>query len=495
MKKTLALFLAVCTLLVVLCACGSSPATTSDPEKSDQVVTLPNKGGNDTAVSDGSDGDAQGSDSSDAQKPDATTATTKKGATATTTLPSMNVVEPSKSIDLTNHDFGGVTIKRIVWYTVGADEKKMLSEFTNKYNVKVQDVVVDYENINDKLAASMTSGDVIDVGFLYGAFFPTQVVANMYMQIDPYIKKDYMVDSSSAATVAKGGFDMNKMDFFKWNGHYYGFSSYWDVDMLVLYYNKRMFQAADVKTPLEHVASGTWNLDTFYQTALELTDKDTGVYGWSGGGENTGAGRGAFISAYGTQIVKYDSNGKPQQNLGDPNVMKGFQFIQKVHYGAGKVEDSDASFYNGKAAMCTDGLYMIPKLMNNSKVPDSVKKNWEVAPLPMAKGHEKDPYPVDWLKSVGILRGSKNPDAAAAYAYYRTKYKMDNLYDEFMSKEQQERVLPLYKKLQYANYAYGDLLSKSSEMIGQICTGGDVAQLISENKSVFQAQIDRVLKG
>jgi ABC-type glycerol-3-phosphate transport system substrate-binding protein len=371
----------------------------------------------------------------------------------------------------------------------------MLSEFTKKYNVKVQDVVVDYENINDKLAASMTSGDVIDVGFLYGAFFPAQVIANMYMQIDPYIKRDYMVDSSSAASLAKGGFDMNKMDFFKWNGHYYGFSSSWDVDILILYYNKRMFQAADGKTPMEHVKAGTWNLDTFYDTAVALTDEDAGVYGWSAGAENTGTGRGAFIYAYGTNTIKYDSNGKPQQNLGDPDVLKGFQFMQKLYYGAGKVVKGDANFYNGKAAMCTDGLYMSPKLMTNAKVPESVKKNWDIAPLPMAKGHEKDPYPADWLKSFGILRGSKNPDAAAAYAYYRTKYKMDNLYDEYLTAEQKEIVRPLYTKVNYHRSAFGDLGTKSSQMTAQICSGEDIAQLISENKSVFQAQIDRVLNG
>ena len=508
MKRTLALLAALCIMVTMSVACSGTPDTPSDstPESStDKTVQLniPGATGNasvsTTAGNAGGDTTTAGTGSNAA----GTTAGTGAGNNAatttkkvTTTLPSMIITEPDTSIDLRNHDFGGVSIKRIVWYTVGKDEQKMLSEFTKKYNVKVQDVVVDYENINAKLAASMTSGDVIDAGFLYGAFFPTQVIANMYMPVDSYIKRDYLVDSSSASTIANGGFDMQKMDFFKWKGRYYGLSSYWDVDMLVLYYNKRKFQEADIKTPLEHVEDGTWNLDTFYETAYELTDADAGMYGWSAGGENAGGGRGTFISAHGTQYVKYDSNGNPQQNLGDPNILKALQFIQKIYNGATQiVGDETATFYNGTAAMCTDGLYMIPKLMNNAKVPDSVKKNWEIAPIPMAKGHEKDPYPADWLKSVGILRGSKNPDAVAAYAYYRSKYKMDNLYEEFMSDAQKARVVPYYKNLNYANFAYGDLITKSGEMVGSIISGSDIAQLISENKSVFQAQIDRVVKG
>lgn len=503
MKRAIALLLAVCTVVVLSCACGTDPAVeTSSGGNTDRTVILnPGQESGETIApgspetNDVSGGNTTVNSPSPEGSGSTTRANTDKDNTVSTTLPDVSTVEPDSGIDLRNHNFGGVTIKRIVWYEVGEDEKNMLSEFTKKYNVKVEDVVVDYENINTRLAASMTSGDVIDVGFLYGAFFPTQVIANMYMPIDSYIKRDYMVDTSSAESIAKGGFDMNKMDYFKWNGRYYGFSSYWDVDMMVLYYNKRMFQAADVKTPLEHVADGTWNLDTFYEAAFELTDPDSGVYGWSAGGENTGAGRGTFIASYGTQLVKYDSNGMPQQNLGDSNVLSALQFIQKMYYGSGRVVDTNATFYNGKAAMCTDGLYMIPKLMTDDSVPNSVKNNWEIAPIPMAKGHENDPYPVDWLKSVGILRGSKNPDAAAAYAYFKTAYKGDNLYDEYMTAEQQNRVLPYYESLNYVNYAYGDLITLSGQMIGAICNGSDIAQTLNENKSIFKAQIDRVVNG
>ena len=519
MRKILALVVALCTLVTITAACGKpdTPSDLSTPEVStDKTVNLNIPGANGDASTSTTTGDVSADTTTGDASADATTTgsagkgttTTTGGAgkgttttttakqTTTTTLPNVTVKEPDTSIDLTNHDFGGVTIKRILWYTVGKDEQKMLSEFQQKYNVKVQDVVVDYENINDKLAASMTSGDVIDAGFLYGAFFPTQVIANMYMPVDSYIKRNYLVDTSSVASIANGGFDMQKMDYFKWKGRYYGLASYWDVDMMVLYYNKRKFQEADIKTPLEHVEDGTWNMDTFYDIALELTDADAGMYGWSAGGENAGGGMGTFVSAFGTQYVKYDSNGNPQQNLGDSRVMQSLQFLQKMYYGAGLVVGGEtATFYNGTAAMCTDGLYMIPKLMNNSKVPDSVKKNWEIAPIPMAKGHENDPYPSDWLKSIGILRGSKNPDAVAAYAYYRSKYKMDNLYEEFMTEEQKNRVTPYYKNLNYSNHAYGDLGTKIGELVSLVTTGSDIAQLISENKSVFQAQIDRVIKG
>ena len=394
---------------------------------------------------------------------------------------------------LWNKTFEGVTLKRILWYEPGDSEMKLVKEFEERTGAKIVDEVVDYQNYNTKIAASIAASDPYDIGYIYGAFFPTQIIAGMYQPIDKqYLSSEYMLDKSSSKTIANGGFDIEKMDFYKWNNNYYGFSSYWDVDMMVLYYRTDLFKEAGLKTPNEYVAEGKWNLDTFYEVASQLTNTRTGVCGYSAGGENTRS-YGECVSAFGTQIVTYDSNGVPSQNLGDSKILEGLNFIKKMTTGATSVINSEASFRKGTAAMSIDGLYEAPKMMNDSNVPSAVKNNWDVAPIPLAKGNENGAYPTDWLKAIGIVNGSKNPEAVSAFALHMTQGKGDNIWEEYLSKEQIERITPYYSNINYANYAYGTLGEEYVQMLAKIVGGDDVSQLISEYKTSFKAQIDKII--
>ena len=402
----------------------------------------------------------------------------------------------SRSEDgLWNKTFEGTTLKRILWYEPSESENKLMEEFEKRAGVDVVDEIVDYQNYNTKIAASIAASEPYDIGYIYGAFFPTQIIAGMYQPIDKqYLNSEYMLNKSSAKTIANGGFDLEKMDFYKWNNNYYGFSSYWDVDMMVLYYRTDLFKEAGLKTPNEYVAEGNWNQDTFYDLASQLTNPRTGVYGYSAGSENTRA-YAEFVSGQGTQIVAYDSNGVPSQNLNDPKVLDGLNFIKKLTTGATAVIGETASFRKGTAAMCIDGLYEAPKIMNDSNVPDAVKNNWDIAPIPLAKGNENGAYPTDWLKAIGIVNGSKNGEAVSAFALHMTQGKGDNSWEKYLSEEQIARVTPYYANINYANYAYGTLGEEYIQMMARIVAGDDVSQLISEYKTSFKAQIDKIING
>ena len=396
---------------------------------------------------------------------------------------------------LWNKTFEGVTLKRILWYTPSESEARLVKEFEERTGAKVVDEIVDYENYNTKIANSIAAGDPYDIGYIYGAFFPTQIIAGMYQPIDTaYMASEYLLDSSSAKTIAQGGFDIKKMDFYKWNNNYYGFSNYWDVDMMVLYYRSDLFAEAGLKSPKEYAASGDWNLDTFLECATQLTNPRAGVYGYSAGGENTRS-YAEFVAAQGTQIVTYDSNGVPSQNLGDSKVLEGLNFIQKMTTGSSKVVDGEANFRKGTAAMAIDGLYEAPKMMNDSNVPTNVKNNWDIAPIPLAKGNKDGAYPCDWLKAIGIVNGSVNGEAVAAFALHMSQGKGDNTWEEYLSEEQVERITPYYANINYANYAYGTLGEDYVTMIARIMGGEDISQLISEYKTSFKAQIDKIING
>ena len=124
-----------------------------------------------------------------------------------------------------------------------------------------------------------------------------------------------------------------------------------------------------------------------------------------------------------------------------------------------------------------------------------MKKNWDIAPIPLAKSNQGGAYPTDWLKAIGIVNGSKNPEAVAAFALHMTKGKGDNSWESYLTQEQIDRITPYYENINYSNYAYGTLGEEYIQMMAKIVGGDDVSQLISEYKTSFKAQIDKIING
>lgn len=396
---------------------------------------------------------------------------------------------PSK-VDLRTAKFPGVTLQRIRWYDMGKEETQMVKDWEAKTGAKISDVYVNFENVRQKLQQSIAAKDPIDIGLIYGGYFTEQVISNMFKPVNEYIKSEYLVDLNN---LSEGGFHLDKVNEFKWKNNYYGLCSYWDVDMLVMYYRTDIFDDYGMETPNELAAKGQWNWDTFYQAAKDITDMSDGrMVGYSNGPDGKGGHITTWVSGAGSAIIKNAST-NPTVNTSDPLLTQGLEFYQKLAYGPTAVIQQDYTFNNGKAAMCLDGMYQITKMMADSSIPAAVKNNWDFAPVPVSSSNKTGKYPVSWLKSVGIVNGSKNPDAVASYALFKSKYKGDNKYDEYLSDEQKARVEPYYKNIAYANHGYGELNTKFTQMCAQIAAGDNIAQLLASNASVFQSEIDKVL--
>ena len=130
-----------------------------------------------------------------------------------------------------------------------------------------------------------------------------------------------------------------------------------------------------------------------------------------------------------------------------------------------------------------------------SAIYNNVKNNWDIAPVPLSPDNKSGAYPTGWLKAMGIVNGSTNPEAVAAFALHMSKGKGDNIWENYMSKEQIERVIPYYANINYMNFAYGSLNEQYGQMLGKIVNGDDVSQLINEYKTGFKAQIDKTISG
>ncbi|MDD4327778.1 MAG: extracellular solute-binding protein [Eubacteriales bacterium] len=507
MKKTLIPIAILCMLAVLVTACDPKPTDVisndtsagasvestgqvseeqsqdESTEVSQDVSEVSETGSGETS------GEASVAESQDSQAQTSSQPQSQTSTGTVSTVPAPTLPATSK-VDLKNAKFPNTTLKRIVWYTLGQDEKDMLAAFKTKTGVTVTDVSSSFAEINDKISASILAKDPIDIGWIYGAFNPQVLIQNLYQPINNYISNDYLVNTSK---LTDGGFDLSKMQNFVWKGNYYGFCSYYDVDMIVLYFNKKMFSDMGVKNPLQHVASNTWNWDTFRSVGVEMTDVDSGIYGLAGGSHE-----GIWLLAAGAQIIKYSTSGVPSENLSDPKILEAFNFIRGM-YGNGATQFALAEsnpmgmFETGRAAMFVGGLYDAPKIKTSSTALTSVKNNLDYAPIPLSKNNSAKKYPTDWLKATAITKGSTKADAVAAYAYFRSKYKGDNLYDEYFDADQKSRNEPYYKNILPANQSFGEINVTLGQILARISGGSDPAQEISEYKPIFKNEIDKVL--
>lgn len=504
MKKRHLPIILLCVFTLIVSACNkpsedptsSETQGTSSEDISSQIETggvteepTSSEDSQESSEVDTQDPTSSESQSSGVTPTQAPTATPTQGSAAT---PTPGAVGPTPTVpavagvdNLDKMTFNGVNLKRILWYTLSAEETKMVSDWEKKTGAKITNVSVAFANINDRISTSIVSGDPIDIGWIYGAFFPGVVIQNLYEPVNKYIGANNLVDYNNPS---KGGFDLAKMQNFIWKGNYYGLASYYDVDMLVLYYNKRMFSDYGVKTPLQYAQEGTWNWSNFRKVAEELTEGN--VYGLQGGLHES-----TWLLATGAQVIKYDNSGNPSENLSDPKVLEAFNFIRGMYgHGNTKFADTQANFRTANAAMFIDGLYEIPKLMTSSNALQSVKDNWEVAPIPLSPSNTAKLYPVSWLKTTGITKGTKNPDAVASFALFKSAYVPDNLYMEYMTQAQISRVEPYYRNVIVPNQSYGEINIILGQIIGRLRGGSDPAQEISENKPIFTSEIDKVMR-
>ena len=119
-----------------------------------------------------------------------------------------------------------------------------------------------------------------------------------------------------------------------------------------LFFNKKVFETFNQKTPDTYVDSNNWNWDTFLQLAKATTGSDNGVDYYGYGYEATDPVYWA-ISNGGKKVIKKD--GKYVFNMGSSQYLKGIQFAYELYnthkVTAPKVKSSEFLWGDGKIAM------------------------------------------------------------------------------------------------------------------------------------------------
>ncbi len=266
-----------------------------------------------------------------------------------------------------------------------------------KITVKV--TVSDWEPYWDKLQTSIAGGDAPDVFAMDGPLFPDYQTRDVLLDLKPYIDRDGY-DLSQLADQAVADFTTP--------GGQFGLPR--DLNVVALYYNKKMFDAAGIAYP-----DDTWDWAKLTDVAKQLTLKGTNgkVKQWGFYTETTDMENywSELVWQNGGDIISADHK---TSLVGTVQAAAGIQFLQdliwkdKVMPDASITDALGDAFEQGQAALVADGSWLVATYQ-------ATGINFGIAPLP--KGPTGQATSINPTGAV-VYKGTKNPDAAWEFVKY-----------------------------------------------------------------------------
>jgi multiple sugar transport system substrate-binding protein len=265
-----------------------------------------------------------------------------------------------------------------------------------KITVKV--TVSDWDPYWDKLQTSLAGGDAPDVFAMDGPLFPDYQTRDVLLDLKPFITRD--------------GYDLGQLadqavaDFTTPDGQ---FGLPRDLNVVALYYNKKMFDTAGIPYP-----DDTWDWAKLTEVAKQLTLKSGGkTTQWGFYTESTDMENywSELVWQNGGDIVSADHK---TSLVGSDQAAGGIQFLQdliwkdKVMPDASITDALGDAFEQGQAAMEANGSWLVA-------TDQAAGLDFGIAPLP--KGPAGQATSINPTGAV-VYKGTKNPDAAWAFVKY-----------------------------------------------------------------------------
>ncbi len=268
-------------------------------------------------------------------------------------------------------------------------------------NITVDVTVADWDAYWDKLQTGLAGGAAPDVFAMDGPLGPDYQSRDVLLDLTPFIK---------AENYDLGQLDDNAVkDFTTRDGVVFGLPR--DLNVVALYYNKDMFDAAGIPYP-----DDTWTWDKLVEVGKQLT-KDTngdgtidqwGIYTETTDMENAWS---SFVWQAGGDILTEDGT---RSALDKPESAAGIQFLQDLIWKHKVVpepaifaETGDA-FEQKVAAMEINGSWLVP-------THEAAGINLGIAPLPAGPaGKATSVNPTGAV----VYAGTKAPEASWLLAKY-----------------------------------------------------------------------------
>src|SRR6476469_3118032 len=282
------------------------------------------------------------------------------------------------------------------------NQKAIVKTFTDANpSITVNVTVSDWEPYWDKLQTGLAGGAAPDVFAMDGPLGPDYQTRDVLLDLTPYIQGE---------SYDLGQLDANAVkDFTTADGAQFGLPR--DLNVIALYYNKTMFDAASIAYP-----DGTWDWAKLVEVAKQLT-KDTNGDGtpdqWGAYTETTDMENAwsSFVWQAGGDILSADGT---KSALDTDQAAQGIQFLQdliwkdKVSPDPAIFAETGDAFEQGKAAMEINGSWLVA-------THEAAGLQFGIAPLP--KGPASQATSVNPTGAV-VYKGTKLPDAAWALVKY-----------------------------------------------------------------------------
>ncbi len=301
--------------------------------------------------------------------------------------------------------------------------KRSVKAFELEYNCKVTLKKLGFGTYNQQVAQAKAAGDIYDICFLHGSYFPALAIDDIYEPLNNYLYKDDV-----ATTSTSGGIDLNKTSYYAYKNKVYGTCDFNAAYPYLIYYNKKMLADrgwTGARDPRKMAERGKWSWSVIEKMGKELTDKDKGKYLLS---PSFTFGR-AIPLAFGAQNIIFDKKtGKYKQNITSKEYMNSLKYKQKLLQGANGIVKTDGtiSFEDLTAGdvymWCEEAakyIELVPAVKKSSAF-GKKKENIGIVEMPLGDTN-KDRYPTGWLTAVACGKG-KDPRVAIAWNIFRSKY-------------------------------------------------------------------------
>jgi multiple sugar transport system substrate-binding protein len=264
--------------------------------------------------------------------------------------------------------------------------------------IQVEPSVSDWDAYWTGLQTSIAGGDAPDVFAMDGPIFPDYQTRGVLLDLKPFIDRDAF-DVSALA-------DAGVAHFTTADGGQYGLPR--DLNVVALYYNKQMFDAAGIAYP-----DDTWDWDKLVEVGTQLTldaDGDGQPEQWGFYTETTDMENywSSLVWQNGGEVISED---RTETLLGTDEAVGGLQFLQDLIYTHKVMPTPDVfveigdGFEQGQAAMESNGSWLVP-------THTAAGIDFGIAPLPAGPaGQATSINPTGAVVSAS----TDNPEAAWAF--------------------------------------------------------------------------------
>jgi multiple sugar transport system substrate-binding protein len=300
---------------------------------------------------------------------------------------------------------GPVTISFMAW---GAPEElavwqQIVDDFqAANPNITVNVEVSDWTDYWTKLNTLLAANTPPDVFAMDAPLYLDYQSRSVLLNLQPYIDK---------APGLLDGFYPITLEAYKLPDGYYGMPR--DFQTVVLFYNKDMFDAANVAYP-----TADWTYDDLRAAAKSLTldtnnDGTIEQWGFTSDLWDMELFWSEAIWSWGGEVINADHS---QTLIGEPIAREAWQFMYDLMFTDMSMPDTNTSgqyggdlFQAGIAAMTTIGHWAVPGYA-------TVEFKWDVAPMPISPSGGR----ATSVNSAGFVlaKDSKNPDAAWEFIKY-----------------------------------------------------------------------------